>query len=80
MLRQVLRRARRPVRREVGRAGADHATIWGELAGGERGVPQVRDADGKIESFVHDVDVAVRKAERELHLRITRGERGDERR
>ena len=80
MLRELLRRARRAVAAQVVRARAHHAPVGRELARRERGILELGDAHREVEAFLDHVHVAVGEAERELHLRVARGEARDQRR
>ena len=69
MVAQGLRALRRAVSFEIGRCGAHDAPVDGEPACHQRGIVQIGDADGDVESFLHEIDDIVRQRQLQPDIR-----------
>src|SRR5450755_3946774 len=74
MLREILRRARRAVVREIGRARTDHAPIRRELARDQRRILELAEPDPDVDAVAHEIDDVFAEAELERDRRIRRAE------
>jgi hypothetical protein len=70
MVRELVRRRRRAVFREVRRCGAEHATIGRELERDEAGVDRFGDPYGDVDALVKKIDLLDGEVEIDRHLRV----------
>ena len=77
---EVGRTARRAGSGQIGRTGDDDALAVAEATRDVAGVGQLADADGDVEGFFDEIDVAVGQVQIDGEFRVRCGERADARR